>query len=62
MDELWDTTIENDTDEDKHIKKVIGNVNYGLLEKGASTSYTSVVYKNLREAVSNKTDYGGRVQ
>ncbi len=35
MDKLWDTTIdENDTDEDKYINKLIGNVNYGLLEKG----------------------------
>ena len=61
MDELWNTTIdENDTDEDKYIKKLIGNVNYGLLEKGSSTSYKSIVYSNLREAVSNQTDYGGR--
>ena len=29
---------------------LIGNVNYGLLEKGGSTSYKSVVYKDLREA------------
>ena len=62
VDELWNTTIdENDTDEDKYIKKLIGNVDYGLLEKGGSTSYKSIVYKNLREAVSNQTDYGGRV-
>ena len=62
VDELWNTTIdENDADEDKYIKKLIGNVNYGLLEKGGSTSYKSIVYKNLREAVSNQTDYGGRV-
>ena len=62
VDELWDTTIdENDADEGKYIKKLIGNVNYGLLEKGGSTSYKSIIYKNLREAVSNQTDYGGRV-
>ena len=38
--ELWNTTIdENDKDEDKYIKQLIGNVNYGLLEKGALTSH-----------------------
>ena len=26
-----------------------------------STSYKSIVYYNLREAVSNQTDYGGKV-
>ena len=55
MDEFWNTTIdENDTDEDKCIEKLIGHVNYGLLEKGGSTSYKSIVYKNLREAVHNQ--------
>ena len=54
--ELWNTTIdENDKDEDKYIKQLIGNVNYGLLEKGGSTSHKSIVYKNLREAVHNQT-------
>ena len=34
VDELWDTTIdENNADEDKYIKKLIGNVNYGLVNK-----------------------------
>ena len=38
--ELWNITIdENDKDEDKYIKQHIGNVNYGLLEKGGSTSH-----------------------
>ena len=59
--ELWNTTIdENDKDEDKYIKQLIGNVNYGLLEKGGSTSHKSIVYQNLREAVHNQTSYGGK--
>ena len=59
--ELWNTTIdENDNDEDKYIKQLIGNVNYGLLEKGGSTSHKSIVYKNLREAVHNQASYGGK--
>ena len=58
--ELWNTTIdENDKDEDKYIKQLIGNVNYGLLEQGGSTSHKSIVYQNLREAVHNQTSYGG---
>ena len=59
--EFWNTTIdENDKDEDKYIKQLIGNVNYGLLEKGGSTSHKSIVYQNLREAVHNQTSYGGK--
>ena len=59
--ELWNTTIdENEKDEDKYIKQLIGNVNYGLLEKGGSTSHKSIVYQNLREAVHNQTSYGGK--
>ena len=35
VDELFDTTIdENDTDEDKYIKKLIGNVNHGIVGEG----------------------------
>ena len=43
------------------LKKLIGNVNYGLMEKGGSTNHKSIVYKNLREAVHIQTSYGGRV-
>ena len=39
----------------------MGNVNYGLMEKGGSTSHKSIVYKNLREAVHIQTSYGGKV-
>lgn len=44
VSELWNPAIdEGDTDEDKYIQKLIGNVNYGLMEKGYSTSHKSIV-------------------
>eukprot|EP00438_Fugacium_kawagutii_P000596 Skav236168 [mRNA] locus=scaffold298:273670:276849:+ [translate_table: standard] len=60
--ELWNTVIdEADKDEDKFIKKLIANVNYGLLEKGGSTSQRSIVFRNLKEAVNSQTEYGGKI-
>ena len=60
VDELWNTTIDERT-MTSIFKKNIGNVNYGLMEKGGSTSYKSIVYKDSREAVYNQTSYGGKV-
>ena len=62
VDELWNTTIdETDRDEDKFIKKLIGNINYGLMEKGGSTDQKSIVFRNLKEAVNYQTDCGGKI-
>ena len=51
IDELWSMTISDDIDEDKYIKKLIANVNFGLLEKGGSTDQKSLLFKNLNEAL-----------
>ena len=62
VDELYNTTIdEKDKDEDKFIKKLIGNINYGLMEKGGSTDQKSIVFRNLKEAVNYQTDCGGKI-
>ena len=40
---------------------MIGVVNYGLLEKGGSTSSRSFAYKNLEEAQDYQAENGGRL-
>ena len=59
--ELWNNKISHDEDEDKQIKKLIANVNYGLLEKGGSTDQKSIPFKDLKEAMDYQTEYGGRL-
>jgi hypothetical protein len=59
--QLMNTKISDDIEEDKMIKKLIGVVNYGLLEKGGSTSYKSFPFKHLEEALENQAEHGGRL-
>ena len=42
-------------------KKLIANVNYGLLEKGGATDQKSIVFKNLKEALNYQAEYGGKI-
>ena len=42
-------------------KKLIAHVSYGLLEKGGATDQKSTVFKNLKEAISYQTEYGGKI-
>ena len=59
--ELWKTDISSDDRLDKLIKKLIANVNIGLLERTGSTDQKSVVFKNLSEACDFKTKHGGKI-
>ena len=59
VNELWNTHISEDNEEDKCINKLVAHVNYGLLEKGGATDQKSTVFKNLKEAISYQTEYGG---
>ena len=60
-DELWDTEISSIPAEDTHIKKLIGNVNYGLLEKGQNNRIQSFVYETIDEAKTYQAQYGGTI-
>eukprot|EP00438_Fugacium_kawagutii_P012227 Skav223953 [mRNA] locus=scaffold798:243805:247131:- [translate_table: standard] len=51
----------DDFEIDKGIKKLIPNVNFGLLEKGGSTAQKSLAFKNLNEALAFQTEYGGKL-
>ena len=61
IDESWKHEISSNSDLDKTIKKLIANINFGLLEKGGSTSQKSMVFKHLKEAVNYQTEYGGKI-
>ena len=59
--ELWKNTISEDEAEDTKIKKLIANVNYGLLEKGGNTDVKSIPFKKLNEAMDYQAQYGGKL-
>ena len=61
VNELWKTVIdEDDETEDKLSKKIIGNVNFGLLEKGGATAHQSILFKSIDEPIHYQTEYGGK--
>ena len=51
----------SDNLEDKLIKKLIGVVNYGLLEKGGSTGSKSFAFQHLDEVQDHQAEHGGRI-
>ena len=54
--ELWNAEISSIPTEDTHIKKLIGNVNYGMLEKGQNTRVKSRVYETIDEAKAYQSE------
>ena len=59
--ELWNKSISDEEELDKLIKKLIVNVNIGLLEKTGSTDQKSIVFKNIREASDFQLRHGGKI-
>ena len=59
--ELWQTDISDSYPEDVKIKKLIANVNFGLLEKMTNTAGKSYSFDDLREAVHYQHKVGGRI-
>ena len=60
-DKLWETAISNKQLEDTKIKKLIANVNIGLLEKGKNKAQRSLVFDTLSEALYHQTIHGGKI-
>ena len=58
---LWGKKISNDEHIDKLVKKLIANVNIGLLEKTGSTDQKSIVFKNINEASDFQSKHGGKI-
>ena len=61
INDLWNGDISDNNKENKNLKKLIANVNFGLLEKGGSTNQKSMVFRSLKEAVHYQSEYGGRI-
>ena len=61
VENLWKTNISNNLGEDIKVKKLISNVNIGLLEKGTNKSQKSLVFDTLSEALYHQSLYGGRI-
>lgn len=61
IDQLWDTDISSIPEEDIKIKKLIANVNFGMLEKSKNTAVKSFVYDTLGEAKKYQQQHGGEI-
>ena len=61
VDELWETQLGDDEEDDKQIKKKIANINFGMLEKSNNTSQRSDIFNSLKEACYYQRKQGGRI-
>ena len=61
IDDLYNKTISDDEHDDKVLKKMIGNVNIGLLEKSKNTNSRSVMFSDLEECRLFQEQYGGEI-
>ena len=61
VDELWETQLGDDEEDDKQIKKKIANINFGMLEKSNNTAQRSVIFNSLKEACHYQRKHGGRI-
>ena len=59
--QLRATEISDHFPEDAKIKKLIANVNFGLLEKGTNKSSESFAFDGLREALYHQQEVGGKI-
>ena len=59
--DLWNTNISDHPPEDAKAKKLIANVNFGLLEKCTNKSCKSFAYDSLREALYYQQQVGGKI-
>ena len=59
IEELYNDHISDDKDIDIYIKKLIGNVNFGLLEKSYNKCVDSHIYDSLEEATLFQSKLGG---
>ena len=59
--ELFETVLSSDAEEDKYCKKLVANVNFGLLEKGQNKVQKSKIFNTLEEVRYHQETYGGKV-
>ena len=61
INQLWKIEISDKEHEDKKLKKLIANVNIGLLEKGTKKRQQSYIFNSLNESCSLQADKGGNI-
>ena len=54
VDDLFATPISDNKDEDNYIKKLIANINFGLLEKSQNKAWEGVFWLCLAQAFATK--------
>ena len=59
--DLWDNKFDEDETKDKAIKKMIGNINFGLLEKQTNTVRKSFVFDKMIDAFYYQEMYNGNI-
>ena len=58
---LFNTHISDNKTEDTYLRKLIANVNFGLLEKGTNKAQISYIFDSLNEAQHYQALYGGKI-
>jgi hypothetical protein len=61
INKLYNSTISNNESEDIYIKKLIANVNIGMLEKSQNKVEQSYLYDDIAEAQYYQTKCGGNI-
>ena len=59
--ELFEAVLSSDAEEDKYCKKLVANVNFGLLGKGQNKVQKSNIFSTLEEVRYHQETYGGKV-
>ena len=61
VDALYASSISPDDHQDNKIKKLIANVNFGLLEKANNKTQKSILFSSLEAAKKSQEEHGGRI-
>ena len=61
VDALYASSISPDDNQDNKIKKLIANVNFGLLEKSNNKTQKSILFSSLEAAKKSQEEHGGRI-
>ena len=61
VDELYETKIADDAQQDAYIKKLVANVNIGLLEKCFNRKSSGYIFEDYAECKFYQAEYGGTI-
>ena len=61
VEELFNTPLSDNKDDDNSIKKLIANINFGLLEKSQNKQQKTYVFGDLSERKHYQSQYGGNL-